>query len=475
MIGLRGRVREMNVQGSQFVFRLLVDRDRVSFNQLVRTVDIVQGEIIAVDFVRADEHYAVQDVTVSLASIEQAEELATALRAISGVKIENVSDRTFLMHLGGKIDVMPRVQIKTRDDLSHVYTPGVARVVQAIADDPYKAFALTMKRNSVAIVTDGTAILGLGDLGALASLPVMEGKAVLFRSLAEVNAFPLCLDTKDVDEFVETVVRLAPAFGGINLEDISSPRCFEIERRLQERLDIPVFHDDQHGTAAVILAGLINAARVVGKELASLRVVVAGIGAAGTATTNLLLEAGIKDIIGFDKEGPLTRMRTFPDRPVWDEYARRTNPDNQTGSLRDILTGADVFIGLSIGNLLTPQDLEVMAEKPIVFALANPVPEIDPVIANRYAAVVATGRSDFPNQVNNVLCFPGLFRGVLDCRARVVNMEMKLAAAQAIASVIGDEELSKDYIIPSVFNRRVAKVVARAVQKAAEETHVARR
>lgn len=461
--------------GIQFVFRLSLERDVAGFGQLLRAVEAHGGDVVALDLVRSDEHNTVRDLTVVLPASEALAPLRTALGALPGVHVDNVSDRTFLMHLGGKIEVQPRVQVKNREDLSHVYTPGVARVVQAIAEDPQKAFQLTLKRNTVAIVTDGSAILGLGNLGPLAALPVMEGKAVLFKALAGVDAFPICLATQDVDQLVDTIERLAPSFGGINLEDIAAPRCFEVEARLSERLDIPVFHDDQHGTAVVILAGLMNAARVVGKPLEQLRVVVSGVGAAGTATTELLLAAGIHDIVGVDRDGAIRRNQVYPERPSWTRYAQMTNPQDRQGSLVDVLAGADAFIGVSSGNLLEPPQLQAMAKDPIVFAMANPTPEVDPDGALQYAAVVATGRSDYPNQVNNVLCFPGLFRGVLDCRARAVTVEMKLAAARALAGVVAPEELARDYIIPSVFNRRVVDAVAEAVVHAADAAGVARR
>ncbi len=461
--------------GVQFVLRMTLKREQVEFSQLLHAVERYGGDVIALDLVRSEEDTTVRDLTITLPQADAMGRLERELRALPGVEVEYVSDRTFLMHLGGKIAIEPRVQVKNREDLSHVYTPGVAKIVQAIADDPSKAFQLTAKRNMVAIVTDGTAILGLGHLGPLAAIPVMEGKAVLFKSLAGVDAFPICLDTTDVDAIVETVVRIAPMFGGINLEDISAPRCFEVEHRLMERLDIPVFHDDQHGTAAVILAALINAARVVGKDLQGLRVVVSGVGAAGTATTELLLAAGITDIVGCDKEGAIPHGQEYPDRPSWTRYARMTNPANRVGSLKEVLVDADVFIGLSTGHVLEPEDLKVMAHDPIVFAMANPVPEVDPDGAHAFARVVATGRSDYPNQVNNVLIFPGLFRGVLDTRARSVTTGMKLAAARALAQVVEPDELAFDYIIPSVFNRRVVDAVASAVARAAEAEGVARR
>ncbi len=461
--------------GIQYIIRLHMQREMVPFRQLVELVDTIGGDIIALDLVRAEDERTVRDLTVVMPSDDHLDRLEHALQQLPGTSIENISDRTFLMHLGGKIELQPRVQVKTRADLSHIYTPGVARVVRAIAQDPNKAFQLTMKRNTVAIVTDGTAILGLGHLGPKAALPVMEGKSVLFKWLGNVDAVPICLDTTDVDEIVETVVRIAPGFGGINLEDIAAPRCFEVEARLKERLDIPVFHDDQHGTAIVILAGLMNAAKVAGKALKDLRVVVSGIGAAGTATTDLLLAAGVEDIVGYDREGPIIRTRQYPHRPSWDTYAARTNPNLRDGSLHDIMTGADVFIGVSTGNLLSIEDVDAMAPDPILFVMANPDPEIQPELVQSRARVIATGRSDYPNQINNVLCFPGLFRGLLDSRATHITMGMKLKAAEALASVVRPEELSAEYIIPSVFNRDVATKVAQAVSRAAEEEGVARR
>ncbi|HYG60836.1 MAG TPA: NADP-dependent malic enzyme, partial [Symbiobacteriaceae bacterium] len=354
-------------------------------------------------------------------------------------------------------------------------TPGVANVCTAIHEDPQKAFTLTIKRNCVAVVSDGTAVLGLGDIGPAAAMPVMEGKAMLFKQFANVDAFPICLDTKDPDEIVRIVKAMAPTFGGINLEDISSPRCFEVEERLKEELDIPVFHDDQHGTAVVVLAGLMNAAKVVGKPLESLKVVVVGIGAAGVAISKMLMLAGITQIIGVDKQGIIERGREYPTNVMWQWYAEHTNPDNVKGTLADAIAGADVFIGVSGPGVLKVAHLKEMAKDPIVFAMANPTPEIDPEEAAPYVRVLATGRSDYPNQVNNLLCFPGIFRGALDCRARQITDSMKLAAAKAIASVVTDEELNEEYIIPSVFNKKVVEAVATAVEAAAHESGVARR
>ncbi|MDA8065114.1 MAG: NADP-dependent malic enzyme [Thermaerobacter sp.] len=378
------------------------------------------------------------------------------------------------MHQGGKIEVVGRVPVKTRDDLSHVYSPGVARVALAIRDDPSLAFQLTMKRSTVAVVTDGSAVLGLGDVGPAAALPVMEGKALLFREFAGLSAFPLCLDVRDPQAIVDTVCHLAPVFGGINLEDIAAPRCFTVEEELKRRLDIPVMHDDQHGTAVAVLAALINATKVVGKRLPDLSVVVAGVGAAGVACTRMLLAAGVRDIVGCDRGGAVYRGRVEDMNPVKEWYAAHTNPEGKRGSLREVLAGADVFLGLSTGGLLRARDLAVMAKDPIVFAMANPLPEVRPEEAAA-VRVFATGRSDYPNQINNVLAFPGIFRGALDCHAREINEEMKLAAALAIAGEVGEDELHEEYIVPSVFNRRVAGAVARAVEEAARHTGVARK
>ncbi|MDF2750788.1 MAG: Malic enzyme, partial [Gaiellaceae bacterium] len=386
----------------------------------------------------------------------------------------NVSDRTFLLHLGGKIEVVPKSPLKTRDDLSMAYTPGVARVSTAIAEDPAKAWNLTIKQNTVAVVSDGTAVLGLGDIGPEAAMPVMEGKAVLFKEFGGVDAWPLCLATKDVDEIVETVAAIAPGFGGINLEDISAPRCFEIERRLRGRLDIPVFHDDQHGTAVVVLAAFLNALRVVGKRPEEVKVVLTGVGAAGIATTKILLAAGVRRIVGCDREGAVHAARQGLD-PTKAEYARLTNPDDERGSANELLAGADVFIGLSGPGAVSAEAVATMADGAIVFAMANPTPEVLPEEIHGHAAVIATGRSDYPNQINNVLAFPGIFRGALDVRAAEITEGMKVAAGHAIAAVIPEDELGPEYVIPSVFNRDVAPVVAAAVAGAAEADGVARR
>ncbi len=459
---------------ASLIVRLELANSIATFGQVAKTIGEAGGDIVAVDVIQVLKSVAVRDVTIQAADAVHGKRIVDALGAQPGVKVVNVSDRTFLLHLGGKIEIHSRIPVKNRDDLSRVYTPDVARVCMAIHEDESKAFQLTIKRNTVAIVTDGTAVLGLGDIGPSAAIPVMEGKAMLFKQFAGVDAFPICLDTKDTDEIVRTVKAIAPIFGGINLEDISSPRCFEIEDRLREELDIPVFHDDQHGTAVVLLAGLMNAAKLVGKELADMRVVVTGIGAAGVACTKMLLAAGVREVVGVDREGVITRRRAY-DNPVWAWYAEHTNEAQLEGSLDDAIAGADAFVGLSGPGVLRIEHIQAMAHDPIVFAMANPSPEIEPEVAEPYVRVMATGRSDYPNQINNVLCFPGMFRGALDSRAVTINEAMKLAAAKAIASIVGDEELNEYYIIPSVFNREVSGAVSRAVAEAAAASGVARR
>jgi malate dehydrogenase (oxaloacetate-decarboxylating) len=433
------------------------------------------GDIGAIDIVSVGRDYIIRDITVNTISSEHEDRIVAAVEAIDGIEVLQVSDRTFLMHLGGKIEVVSRMPLKTRADLSMAYTPGVARVCEAIHQDPEKAFTLTIKKNTVAVVTDGTAVLGLGDIGPAAAMPVMEGKAMLFKEFGGVNAFPICLNTKDPDEIVRVVKAISTPFGGINLEDISAPRCFEIEDRLKEELDIPVFHDDQHGTAVVVLAALINALKIVGKQMSEIKVVVNGVGAAGVACTKIIMAAGVRNVIGCDQEGALYRGRKERMNRVKDWYAENTNPNNEKGTLHDVIKGADVFLGLSVPGVLGINDVKQMAAKPIVFAMANPTPEIMPEDAAPYVAVMATGRSDYPNQINNVLCFPGIFRGALACRARSINEEMKLAAANAIAGIIPPAELHPEYIVPSVFDKRVAEAVAHAVEEAAYQTHVARR
>jgi malate dehydrogenase (oxaloacetate-decarboxylating) len=424
------------------------------------------GALTALDVAESHADRLVVDVTCNAADGDHAESITTELAGVPGVAVRKVSDRTFLMHLGGKLEVAPKVAMRHRDDLSRAYTPGVARVCLAIAENPGDARRLTIKRNTVAVVTDGSAVLGLGNIGPAAALPVMEGKAALFKQFADVDAWPVCLDTQDTDEIVAVVRALAPSYGGINLEDIAAPRCFEIERRLRAELDIPVFHDDQHGTAIVVLAALTNALRVVGKDLGDVRVVVSGVGAAGHAIITLLRAQGVRRIVACDRRGAVHRGQQGLDADrQW--IADHTNPDAETGSLREVLAGADVFIGVSAPRLLDGDDVATMADDAVVFALANPDPEVDPVAAAPHAAIVATGRSDFPNQINNVLAFPGLFRGMLDAQARTVTDAVLLAAADAIADCVAASELNASYIVPSVFDPQVAPAVAHAVREAA--------
>ena len=445
-----------------------------SLGELTTAIGRAGGDIGAIDIVTVGNNYIIRDLTVASASSTHGEQIVQAVKDIDGVELLHVSDPTFLMHLGGKIEVVSKVPLKTRADLSMAYTPGVARICDAIAKDPDKAFTLTIKKNTVAVVTDGTAVLGLGDIGPAAAMPVMEGKAMLFKEFGGVDAFPICLNTKDPDEIVRTVKAISTAFGGINLEDISAPRCFEIEERLKEELDIPVFHDDQHGTAVVVLAALINALKLVGKQIDQIKVVVNGVGAAGVACSKIIIAAGVENIVGCDQIGAIYRGRK---QMNWlkDWYAQNTNPNNEKGTVHDVIKGADVFLGLSAPGVIDADDVKNMAEKPIVFAMANPTPEIMPEDAAPYVAVMATGRSDYPNQINNVLCFPGIFRGALACRAVRINEEMKLAAANAIAGIISDAELHPEYIVPSVFDKRVAEAVAKEVEEAAYKTGVARR
>ena len=446
-----------------------------TLGELTMAIGRAGGDIGAIDIVTVGNDFIIRDITVSSVSSKHGEQIVETVKAIDGVELLHVSDPTFLMHLGGKIEVVSKVPLKTRADLSMAYTPGVARVCDAIAKEPDKVFTLTIKKNTVAIVTDGTAVLGLGDIGPAAALPVMEGKAMLFKEFAGVDAFPICLNTKDPDEIVRTVKAISTVFGGINLEDISAPRCFQIEERLREELDIPVFHDDQHGTAVVVLAALINALKLVGKQMDDIKVVVNGVGAAGVACTKIIMAAGVKNIVGCDQTGALYRGRKENMNWMKDWYAQNTNPSNEHGTVHHVIKGADVFLGLSVPGVINEEDLKHMAEKPIVFAMANPVPEIMPEDAAPYVAVMATGRSDYPNQINNVLSFPGIFRGALACRAVRINEEMKLAAANAIAGIITDAELHPEYIVPSVFDKRVAEAVAREVETAAHQTGVARR
>ncbi len=437
-----------------------------SFGRLASAIGAAGGSLGAIDLVRVEKGAKVRDVTIQAENESHIQRIVEAVRAVPGVEVERVSDRTFLLHLGGKLEVTSKAPLKTRDDLSMAYTPGVARICEAIADERDAVWNLTVKRNTVAVVTDGTAVLGLGDIGPEAAIPVMEGKAILFKEFGGVDAWPICLDTTDADEIVACVKAIAPVFGGINLEDISAPRCFDIEARLRDELDIPVFHDDQHGTAIVVLAGLLNALRVVGKRLEDCSVVVTGVGAAGFATTRMLLAAGVRDVVGCDRQGALHAGR-IDLAPHKQEYVALTNRRGLSGSPDEVLAGADIYIGLSGPGSVTVDGIRSMAADPIVFAMANPTPEVAPEEIEGLAAVVGTGRSDYPNQINNVLAFPGVFRGALDVRAREITDAMKLAAAEAIAAVVDPSELSPDYVIPSVFDRSVAPAVAQAVAVAA--------
>ena len=422
--------------------------------------------ITAFDVVESHSDRVVVDITANTFSAEHSRDITQVLEALPGVTVRKVSDRTFLIHLGGKIEISPKVALKNRDDLSRAYTPGVARICQAIAENPADARRLTIKRNTVAVVTDGSAVLGLGNLGPAAALPVMEGKAALFKKFAGVDAWPICLDTQDTEEIIRTVQLIAPVYGGINLEDIAAPRCFEIEARLRDMLDIPVFHDDQHGTAIVVVGALRNALRVVGKQLTDCKVVVCGAGAAGSAIIRLLLRKKPADVLAVDVNGIVHAERGDLDENLtW--LAEHTNRENKAGTVTDALVGADVFIGVSAPNLFGADAVATMAADPVVFALANPDPEIDPLEAQRHAAIVATGRSDYPNQINNVLAFPGVFRGLLDAQAEDITDEMLLAAADAIADVVDGSRLNASFIVPSVFDSAVAPAVAEAVAKAA--------
>jgi malate dehydrogenase (oxaloacetate-decarboxylating) len=433
------------------------------------------GDIGAIDLVEVGKTTMTRDITFKASDDRHGERVVDRIRAVAGVKVVNVSDRTFLMHLGGKIEVKGKIPVKNRDDLSMAYTPGVARVCMAIHHDPEKAYALTIKQNTVAVVTDGSAVLGLGDIGPNGAQPVMEGKALIFKDFAGVDAFPICLGTKDVDEIVTIVKAIAPVFGGINLEDISAPRCFEIEERLQRDLDIPVFHDDQHGTAVVVLAALVNALKIVKKRMGDARIVFTGAGASGIATAKLLMKAGAKHIIGCDRAGAIYKGRKDNMNSMKEWFAEHTNPRLIRGSAGEALAGADVFIGLSGPGVVSLKDIKAMNRDPIVFAMANPIPEILPEEAGAFVRVMATGRSDYPNQINNSCCFPGFFRGMLDVRAKRVNDDMKLAAAEAIAGIVAKSELSEEYITPSMFDARLVPAVATAVAEAAIKTGVARR
>lgn len=445
------------------------------FGRVATAIGNVGGDIGAVDIVSVGKGLIIRDINVNAKDEAHEKQIIESVKKVEGVRIIHVSDMTFLMHHGGKIGIYNKIPVRNRNDLSMVYTPGVARVCTAIHHDKEKAYRFTIKRNSIAIVTDGSAVLGLGDIGPEAAMPVMEGKAMLFKEFADIDAFPLALSTKNAEEIIKVIKYISPAFGGINLEDISAPRCFEIEERLKTELDIPVFHDDQHGTAVVIIAALINAAKVVEKRLENLKIVISGAGAAGTATCKMLLKIGIKDIVVCDRVGSIYKGRKEHMNPIKEWISENTNPRMIKGSLSDAMTGADVFIGVSAPNLITVNDIKRMSHDPIVFALANPEPEISLEDAIPHAKIFATGRSDYPNQINNMLCFPGLFRGLLNSRAKEVNDEIKLAASMAIASMVDEKDLSEDYIVPSIFDRRVVAEVAAKVSETAHKTGVAKR
>ena len=453
--------------------RIDVPNNPGALGRIATAVGAAGGNITALDIVEATGNRIIDDVSVDCRDEAHADEIAKALGALDDVTVLSVMDRTFLLHAGGKIEVRSKIPLRDRADLSMAYTPGVARICNAIAADPSRVHDLTIKKNTVAVVTDGTAVLGLGDIGPAAAMPVMEGKALLFKEFAGIDAFPICLDVSSAEEIIETVVRLAPVFGGINLEDIAAPRCFEVEERLKELLDIPVFHDDQHGTAVVVLAALQNSLKIVDKKMGDLKVVIAGVGAAGVAIAKILMQAGVENVIGLDRKGAVfTGRGDLNASKQW--FAENTNPEMRQGAVHEVMPGADVFVGVSGPGLLVRDDLRAMHRDPIVFALANPDPEILPEEAAGLATVIATGRSDYPNQINNVLCFPGIFRGALDSGATTITEGMKLAAAEAIASAVSENELCADYIVPSVFNRDVVHLVADGVAKAAASEGVLR-
>ncbi len=458
-----------------FTMRLRIVNRPGRLASVLKAIAGQKGDPGAVDVVEADSTFKVRDLTVSARDDAHAHAIIQAVRKVKGVTIRNVSDRVFLLHLGGKIRIQNKVPVDTRDALSMAYTPGVARVCLAIAQDKQKARTLTIKHNSVAVVSDGSRVLGLGNIGPEAAMPVMEGKAMLFKEFADIDAYPICLNTQNPEEIISAVKWISPGFGAINLEDISSPGCFEVEQRLKAELDIPVFHDDQHGTAVVTLAATFNALKVAKRKLGAIRIMILGAGAAGSAIAKMLLAAGARDILCCDRKGILNRDR-LPELDVSKAWlAQHTNPRNRSGSIEDAATGAHLFIGVGGPGLFSERALKKMAKQPIIFALANPVPEIMPEQATSYARIIATGRSDYPNQINNVLAFPGIFRGALDARAKDINEPMKLAAAKAIAECITDEELSEEYIVPSVFNKQVVRRVARAVEAAAYKSGVATR
>ena len=459
---------------NSIIVRLKIDNKVGMLASVNRVISEMGGIVGAIDLVGPEDGVLVRDISIFTNDPDHSDKIVESIKKTPGVEFVNFSDRTFLVHLGGKISIRNRIPVKTRDDLSMAYTPGVARICMEINQDPEDAYKLTTKGNTVAVVTDGTAVLGLGNIGPKAAMPVMEGKAMLFKEFADIDAWPICLDTTDTEEIIRIVKAIAPGFGGINLEDIAAPRCFEIEQRLREELEIPVFHDDQHGTAVVTTAALINALKVVGKDVEKIKVIVSGAGAAGIACTKMIMHLGVKNLIVCDSKGAIHSKRTNLN-PSKNWLAENSNPEKVSGALKEVIAGADVFLGVSAPNIIGQKDVKNMAKDPIVFAMSNPDPEISPEEASPFAAVMATGRSDYPNQINNVLCFPGIFRGALDCRSSTINEEMKLAAAHAIAGVVDDAHLNADYIIPSVFDTTVAKNISESVQAAAYKTGVARR
>ena len=459
---------------NSIIVRLKIDNKVGMLASVNRVISEMGGVVGAIDLVGPEDGVLVRDISIFTNDPDHSDKIVESIKKTPGVEFVNFSDRTFLVHLGGKISIRNRIPVKTRDDLSMAYTPGVARICMEINQDPEDAYKLTTKGNTVAVVTDGTAVLGLGNIGPKAAMPVMEGKAMLFKEFADIDAWPICLDTTDTEEIIRIVKAIAPGFGGINLEDIAAPRCFEIEQRLREELEIPVFHDDQHGTAVVTTAALINALKVVEKNVEKIKGIVSGAGAAGIACTKMIMHLGVKNLIVCDSKGAIHSKRTNLN-PSKNWLAENSNPEKESGALKEVLEGADVFLGVSAPNIIGQKDVKNMAKDPIVFAMSNPDPEISPEEASPFAAVMATGRSDYPNQINNVLCFPGIFRGALDCRSNTINEEMKLAAAHAIAGVVDDAHLNADYIIPSVFDTTVAKKISESVQAAAYKTGVARR
>ena len=459
---------------NSIIVRLKIDNKVGMLASVNRLISEMGGVVGAIDLVGPEDGVLVRDISIFTNNPEHSDQIVESIKKTPGVEFVNFSDRTFLVHLGGKISIRNRIPVKTRDDLSMAYTPGVARICMEIHQDPEDAYKLTTKGNTVAVVTDGTAVLGLGNIGPKAAMPVMEGKAMLFKEFADIDAWPICLDTTDTEEIIRIVKAIAPGFGGINLEDIAAPRCFEIEQRLREELEIPVFHDDQHGTAVVTTAALINALKVVGKNVEKIKVIVSGAGAAGIACTKMIMHLGVKNLIVCDSKGAIHSKRTNLN-PSKNWLAENSNPEKESGALKEVIVGADVFLGVSAPNIIGQKDVKRMSKDPIVFAMSNPDPEISPEEASPFAAVMATGRSDYPNQINNVLCFPGIFRGALDCRSSTINEEMKLAAAHAIAGVVDDAHLNADYIIPSVFDTTVAKKISESVQASAYKTGVARR